>query len=111
EARIAEDAAVTERARAELAAPLVQRDDLRRAEKVDDACAQIVGRLDDEVVGASKRRFDVRGARLGAEEVVLPAKPALLAAERGQAVHGAAERRAGVARRRRNENPLERRGA
>src|SRR5690606_27556353 len=67
--------------------------------------------LDDEIVRASERGLDLRRAGLGSEEVVRPAKRALPAAQRGQAVDRAAERRAGIARRRRDEDALERRRA
>jgi hypothetical protein len=51
-----------------------------------------------------QRRFDVGSLRRRAEVVVAPAVVAGLAGQFGQAVDGAAERGAGVARRRRNEH-------
>src|SRR5690606_11718215 len=108
-ARIPDDAAVAERARAELAAPLVQRDDARVEQLVDEAPGQVFGPLDDEVRRALERRFEGAVARLRSEEIVAPAPSAALAEQLAEAVDRATESGARIARRGRNEDPIERR--
>src|SRR5690606_5356479 len=100
-----------ERPRAELAASLVKGDDLGRAEEIDHPRAKVDRLLDDEIVGAAERRLDVRLPRLGTQEVVLPPVLAVRAVQGRQTVDRAAERRAGIARRGRNEHAAKRRVA